>query len=1585
MRKRISFLLSLIMLFSMCPIEQVYAAPASGIDLKYLEKVGIQETEEGLVEAEISKEAEEATLEWSIEEGAGKYELLYSSDTVKDVRDDTARISLGFEVGKDKAGTPNPNRIKVTASITDSTDTKKEVIVYKHNSPYKGTYTQIMSAPATPGEYVEELSMPSAGQAVAVSAEEMSLKIGNNLLVRMKTDGKTIKLWTNEINKGYITDFELWYDGTLQDTERVFPGLAGVKISSVHLNGDLVDRTTPIDASSSTETDYAGSRPGVKVEFSRPMVRDVASKKYVPISGSEAEKVKVALNLQTKLEPDNTVQTNQKLVEFDLSGNGPVTGDNIPSGKRPELDGNTMALYFLKDESYSGNSVHAIEWPALEESMVIGGSLTLSGSVQSGSSQYQIMTGNVALPTGYTYLRYVPEQTNPGEVTLQVTPYKYKGKITYEVYAVNGKATNNIATSNCLFGTYNFTYDPSEPERKLQIPMPTGAESTFMIKAILAKESTEAVSQKVYYNINGDNVVVKPYTPQIKEINKIYVIPEGETGVEAAGFTMTWRAPKEEKLKETLKDGKTLYYELTLYDGNKANKAIIAIYKMQLDGTQIKATQVGRSNGEVIYDRDNEQFMATNVILKDIEHAYWEKISLPNYYENGSSYPTIDESSYVDGLTYRIPSSFYLTMRTVLDSGTTLITSATESEVYPLTLDKTTEVVPAPSVFSTVKKTDSTDLTFNFENVSVKNFADLILTPANWYLKGSTLNMTLPGSYEIYLYQANYLEGNTSKKNDMTDGELLSAIKTNDTNKLYLINETLQTTPAALSFTTHHEALDALRSGKIVGFTMKGEDLKGGTNSIDLKGLDPNQSYYVRIRTKLESERTKNGNHEERTDISLFSKIYGFTTTTVTKPVEPDEEVPPTPKEYTATARDNSSAILHWKDPDLTLSNNDKLIYEIIRTTEQQIQPDLLKRNVKASDIVSKESAKKAVLLDSSQYVKKDIEGNLTYELVDETLQPNTVYYYYIRTVYNGAASDWIYQPVTTANIEKPISLKAFNATKTTVDISFLAKVANSALYNTFDFGIAIQGGDSEEWKTISASSLQKITVANHETQEGYNYYAYRITDLIPGKRYNIKVCVIDKTKDQIDGKYQQSLYTDSVYIRTEYDQEQQDKEDKYEEYLDKFDKEVEKLRRKAYWTVEDGTTYKYRADYLKADMGLNKEYTLVSDERSNEAYYYLPASVLTQMNDNGTILKVQLGNEEVAIRPDTITNDHELIKEAAQLIDANKLEDYYLAIRVKKSNYSGQINGEDTVSPKIDISMSLTYMRQEDILTEADIMEALEDIIKTKRETFISKLETKINKGKLEDDVLQEIIDDVLADVEDRHISKVSKIMDRQVKKTIKFTTINKAMLITHTGDHAGVNAYYDSSNWISVQVYSMGSNFAIEAQYLGGYIFTGQKPLINTAPSVAPYQDFINKYQLTEFFTMDSYMLKVAVTKEQLYGAVAKVMGAKQGTDYVVYLNNKGIKGLSKLGLKNTVRQDESIYIIMQAYEQINNRKVASVKVKDKQGVQNIGAFQPIYRDYVYAAVELKVVTPVEKRVIPSKQMTGEEIIKMLYKIQY
>jgi hypothetical protein len=90
-----------------------------------------------------------------------------------------------------------------------------------------------------------------------------------------------------------------------------------------------------------------------------------------------------------------------------------------------------------------------------------------------------------------------------------------------------------------------------------------------------------------------------------------------------------------------------------------------------------------------------------------------------------------------------------------------------------------------------------------------------------------------------------------------------------------------------------------------------------------------------------------------------------------------------------------------------------------------------------------------------------------------------------------------------------------------------------------------------------------------------------------------------------------------------------------------------------------------------------------------------------------------------------------------------------------------------------------------------------------------------------------------------------------------------------------------------------------------------------------------------------------------------------------------------VNRIGTQQAIRKDEVIYLTMQTYEKVNNKDIRAIVIRNKQSVSNIGVFQSQYIPYVYAAVELGVVTPVNQKIVPSEGVLAIEVIQILTKI--
>lgn len=1621
MRRVLAHILVCVMFFTTFQgLTILKAAPTNPLGFELTREM-LKEDSTGLsVETRDDSASESALVKFQAG-AAARYDLEYYIEVQQNNQTVTKKVNLNFN-NVDK------KKVELGISVSEAGSNTNDTISYVERIFNNANFTWGYNTTNPPDTQLIQkelhLGTNESREYQEFNIELTSIKMqldGNkqdNLKIRVKVIDEDIYVYTNGIAKGNITPFNLYYENAFITSGEMFNGPQGYAITPTHLyldNGqlkslELIDDITQVKP---------GSVPGVKVQFNQIKKIDNDKFEYVHNIGGGANS-NITLQLGTRY----TLGSMSNSIRLDFT---PVDKAGVKINLKDvskynnnvvQVNNDVVSLYLSQTELAGLNDPNVIVWDLLETSTIIDGSL------QYGNQAEKYWPSN----KGYTYLGYTLHKTNSNQVQINIQPYNIKSRATYSIYILNNKDTDRGTPSVV------YEYDPNKTETtNITAIVPAQAPSYFQV--VVTIDSNTFESQMVFYD--PDVFPTTPETTQIKTIDDVYVVPNENSQVagaqpQAIGFDMTWTAPK--NVTEILKDGK-LYYELLLrkdpkdYDpitntGN-STQDIYATYskifevslnnegKVVVNAVAGTAGKEKNSTPELRYSEVNETFSMENISLMNFgaTNNKWEKLEISENHLNTTSgeYLAKIKDKEADSLGNRpIPGTYYLSLRTVLVSDTDAIpvVYSEESNMVAISLDNTNEIIPVPHTI-TGEDTSSEDKVvisekITIKNVDIKNYVRKMLEPARLYLYKDLAQTTgrFSGEYEIYLYQ----------KSD----KLAATISDVEKGKITPIKLTRNQNTVTLNGNNGY--IEKLRNGEVIPITLSAESLIGeGEESLELKGLDPNEVYYIQVRVKLSPWRDRldqAGSKDIPSRYSLFSKEFTFTTTTLPLPPTDEDKVPPTPEKiWVEEQPNNTTATLGWapakfeEDKGVT-----KTYYEFIRTDLQLGEEEKSKT---VEELVDADSKRVGFRSDSpttsNPFISTYTSNNKTWTnvtplqesskflLTDNTLNPNAIYYYYVRTVciIDGKAvkSTWIMVPVTTAPVLPPINLKvelpkdyAYDPIDETV-ISFDAPVpSDSSVPKDYDFDIAVQGEMDSEYSTTKYS-VTKLTSKQDSslTPEGYTHFVYKITGLKPNKRYYIKVRVIDKTKPVTNGgSYPTSLYCDKVTTRTEFDEKEDEKDNKYEEYLKKYDSEVEKLRRRPYWEVEEDYSYKYRETYIKTELGLQSEYELVVGKDAQDAYYYMPASLFTNENDSKTVLKITLGDYTAHIRPYTLTENNEQIKKAIELVDEDSIEDYYVGISFKLTNTTNRINGESPVSSQMSVDMELIYVRDADRDTEEDIMVALNELIEDERAQVIKKLERKIYNGTIADDVLTDIINDALENIEEAHMKKVKRILDRTTKREVKINEIEKPILLVAKLESYAVNAYYLVQNWYQVDSYAVGNGFGIEADKLGTYIFTGQVSLITTVPSLAPYQSFIAKYNLTDFFTMSSTAVKKAATKEQVYGALARIIGASRGTDYIVYLKNNGIQGVSSMGKANAIRQDEAIYLIMQGYEKVHKRSVNSIVIKNRQSVQNIGAFQTQYRPYVYAAVELKIVNNPNSKVTPSKQMSVEEIIAMLYKAQ-
>lgn len=301
MRKKVSFLLSLVMVLSMLPANVLHAAPKNDSDKLKIKnsKIEFDTISNKLKEKELKDPAaEEATIEWEFSD-LNYYELVYYSEHVAANPNNMSRITLGFDVGRDKDGKPTKdNTIFLKWKVEkymgsgqyEELDAPHIQYIYPYGEGDKDPKTEKLFTYTLKYKGNENNSNLSQGE------QEVNVRLSNSINVRafVEEGTTTLKVYVDGLKKGYFTDFELKRKNTEADQNAiqikkgmVFPGVANTQIIPVHLIKSDPNNITTTSALTSKKVigkdddELAGSKPGVKFEFERPKKREGNEFKYV--------------------------------------------------------------------------------------------------------------------------------------------------------------------------------------------------------------------------------------------------------------------------------------------------------------------------------------------------------------------------------------------------------------------------------------------------------------------------------------------------------------------------------------------------------------------------------------------------------------------------------------------------------------------------------------------------------------------------------------------------------------------------------------------------------------------------------------------------------------------------------------------------------------------------------------------------------------------------------------------------------------------------------------------------------------------------------------------------------------------------------------------------------------------------------------------------------------------------------------------------------------------------------------------------------------------------------------------------------
>ncbi|MGL5676739.1 MAG: hypothetical protein ACRDDX_10020, partial [Cellulosilyticaceae bacterium] len=1229
---------------------------------------------------------------------------------------------------------------------------------------------------------------------------------------------------TSGIKKGILTPFTLSYTGDFgdkTDKRNVFKGVEEMDILPTHLltdeekkniNAEYLDKDKmslpslnyiPYTTTPGAIQHKAGSRPGFVATFKTPQIINEVTNTLEKVNkDTQAELVFAQKYGNTPL---------SHKVKFGMEENQDIySGSGVPqpSGHVVE-NGDRLEVYISKDRIREEEYI----WEELQNTMILEASLNIISGKGFGKNELagEVTKEKLNTPAqGNTYIEYNVFRTSEGHITFDIAPYIIKETtLKYSIY----HEKQQIPLQTNIY---------KDKEDRIKMVINKGTMLTSYRIGVDIGESKEYQSQIV--EVDLDKEPIPPYA-EIINVDKAYVIPNEQDPAigkpEAVGVDLTWQAPSVEELDKLLAKG-PLYYELFMNPESKTEvgDALIKIFKVEKDKdgkviASMYAPETPADVTKVTYNPLKNQFTAQGVQIKkrkelieaESEKYNWQSLTMKdaNYLDKGI-YPKLDAIEEKNNLPYMIPKVLYFKMRVIhqiddpkVENDEKLV-RGDKSKEKPLAIDITKNIIPAPenleakdiSLVNNASQQMEYKGEITFNGVDLEPYIrymfdpiDIALTPAG-YPDLTPEQKKNRRTYEVFVYQEQN-QPNLSLDTDI----VFEAGK----------EEEIALSKAVADGKYEGSYIKALRDGKVIRIdkeayintyedTLETEEIK-----LKLNDLDPNTPYNVVVRVRV--ERYKNGVNLGPL-YSIYTPYVTFTTDTNTLPPVPEDKVPTAPQSFWAVGptEEKNEIFVHWTESEFVKYQEGEVYYELVRTTDAGLG---------AGDDPLKSAAElikygKVFLVDPNHPNKLIQEYKTTgatpvkpdqpsttgkvklpeenkevqaFTYIDADMFPNTIYYYYVRTVHKvdgkELRSEFVMVPVTTDPVEKPINLKVEDPkdykydTTDEVVISFWAPVPQSGvLGKDYDFEVAIQGEDDGKYYTANKFEDDREYRATYKKDEiinqQYKKFTYYVTGLKHGRSYDIRVRIVDKTKP----KDAYSAYSDKVRFRTDFDEDEQDKEDKYKEYLEQYDKETEKLKNNPYW-LSDSTgnrgIFKYRQAYLGGLLGGNGTYSLETLEFEKDVYYYFPASMAKLIQKNNKMLQVELEDFSAYVRANTFLNNAE-IKEAEQYVKEKDIKDYYIGMSFIQSSSKQTIQGNKTVTPEITINMEIIYSDTEDFVVEEDIMIALLELIAKGRERLIKVLDNEMDRGTFREEKVKGFIEDEIKWIQDEHQYEVKRIL---------------------------------------------------------------------------------------------------------------------------------------------------------------------------------------------------------------------------------
>jgi len=1440
-------------------------------------------------------------------------------------------------------------------------------------------------------------------------------------------------------------------------TIKVLKGLEDFTVLPTYLIQDPSNSGTNVEVSPVTSPnenkDKPGNRPGLRYNFKQPKELNDTTWQY-EYESTDFE------NIRAIFEVDDIGSSSYLDFSMLLQNGSDKQINEIPSENGDQSIPKNQVNYkydsatyeyeviVVDDKSELANQDTIIQWNDLQSSRIYNTSIGFQ--FESMMPEYEFATFLPESNFAYTYLEYQLKRSDQQEAYIEIVPYEMGTQDEVEYVVLYSKIiAPELDPINDLW--LKHYQGEAAGNNTINIPVPFRANSYQDAYQIIVNFSnTELKSQVLNYRAI-DDLNVPPTTPKIQGLENLYVVPPEDAGSKnptKIQFDLIWDALENRASgeldniftndDENDKNDK-IYYEVLVNDIPDINQEnpfqVVRVYEVYQDLAD------GLYKVRVHGDATDEASSTSNYYngYNEIDELFrMEKIAI---YEDDTWAPRIDTVYNEDADTYTItertsdshPTSYqtdfefpgvnYVRIRAITEKDGVLGIS---NYSVPVSLSLSMLKYDIPIVegitydpFYSLIKTEPMGVVMDWPAIDISNYEDNMLYPVDKSVTGVTYSVYLSEDKDALLHLKDVDDEYTQVS--ITPG---GDLQIDDANLQLLRSE------------------DSNGDGNVLFCDV--DRIKNSTADISMRieGLDLNNNYYARIVVKVDVNDIGGGPDEIRK--GKPSSVLSITTPIV--PPEPgdNEIIPLAPENFMIDFYDDNllTTMLTWTIPDEITIEEDTFGFELLSIEDLRMPDQLATKGTDLLDIIEnpalldKTAEAWRILYEGADIVLKKYDvltdtwvnqelsllkvSDSGVRVIDDNNSPNRVNYYYVRTIHvkDGAevnASNWMQGTITSAPVKGPINLiidydSAFDYRgKDETIIRFDAPVPNTAdIEEDFVMEVFIKGEDDLDYikatKTTSSTTKSDTYYVKYLSQSegpiGYERLHYKVSGLIAGKQYYIKVRIEDRTKIQEelpDGSlsYPKSPFSERVSTRTEFSQEDYDKEIKYKQYIDYYLKKAEEIKQKPYFDLRSSdtiSTAKYRQNYVDGLLQLSKNgnYKLVAYEKET-SIYYLPAEMIKTGNDLNITYVIEPSGQQIALMPYSM--GEVISKEINTVIDLINdynatLEDYYIQIQLSVGDYSTTIYNKKPSSKLVHIQMNVIGSKEVEDDVDIYLENELDQAIIRGKDELIVELDKELDLG-INDTKLTQIVQEVIVNVEKDFSRNGQMMFDGYLdSKSYPVIDLEKPLNIGLSPDDVdSSNTVYSrtTGDWKVESSLFYDNRYHISSNELGSFVSVNPIGSANLTNIYSSEQvNIMNKYGLADIFT--TYELthpEDTISNMQMIQTYARLVGANADTDTEDFLKGQGIT-VPYLSEFNLLNRETANYLYVQVYTKKHRMNLDAVIIRNYNAIEDIQSVNLGYRNTLLKGVSLGIIELEQNQLTPSKNVTVQEFFNIIENIE-